>query len=447
LAAGCWSQDDLIDGTFTPEQWAKLQLDFQIPAMDPCTVAGLQPGSCGAAQDLARQMFNDSGLSGGHCSMTTTRACWSQADCPSGETCPAWTPVACATCHDVKNALIDSRTPDNVSQGSVGWTKRNSMTLLNLGYKDKLAAGRDAFSWAGGAKLPGDDHVTHFTTAGSVFELALRKPMSSSAAHVGLAVRTSGPYYMDYRAAAFGDPGYQTDAVVLLNIEKAFDAYLATFVTKPTPFDQYLAGNADAISASAKRGFAVFIGRGTCVECHSGAMFSDYDFHDTGVPQQGARVPDVDLGRGDVTGHQDDGKFVTPSLREIAKTGPYMHDGAMQTLADVIAFYRQGGVGNGFSGTRDPRIQPLDLTDQDAQDLEAFLRTLSQDAPVGGGGSGMHQDAGVPPVPDAWPSCAPGFDPCGIPPMCVPTQVDPMNCGVCGHMCMASQICAMGYCQ
>jgi cytochrome c peroxidase len=415
LASGCrWSEDNPIDGTFTPEQWAKLQQQLAFHPPDPCVLHG-DLTNCPAAQNLAHQMFNDSALTG------------------------TGTPVACVTCHDPGDAYIDPRASNTVSQGAMGPTKRNSMTLLNDGYKDALASGHDAFTWSGGSKLPGDARATEFKTAGSVLELAVRKPMASSIAQVAQLVRANGNYWMLYRVAFGDDPNSDPDGVVFQNLENAFDAYLGTLATRSTPFDQYLAGNVDAIGDTAKRGFAVFVGRGTCIECHSGPLFSDLEFHNTGVPG-------TDLGRGDVTNHHDDdGKFLTGTLREIARTGPYMHNGSIATLAEVIDFYRHGGVASGYVGTRDPRIQPLDLTDDDAQGLEAFLRTLSQDAPVAGGvsGSGMHRDAATEPMPDAWPCPAPGTL-CGN--LCVDINVDPMNCGRCGHVCPAGYVCNLGGC-
>src|SRR5262249_20698146 len=131
------------------------------------------------------------------------------------------------------------------------------------------------------------------------------------------------------------------------------------------------------ISDAAKRGFAVFVGRGMCSECHSGPLFSDLEDHDTGVDQSGPGVPPIDLGRGAITNKDDNGKFLTGPLRQIASTGPYMHDGWLGSLGDVIQFYRQGGVTGSYSGTRDARIVPADMTDDDAADLEVFLGTLT----------------------------------------------------------------------
>jgi cytochrome c peroxidase len=326
--AGCWSADPTTDG-FTPDQWAHLSKDFQLPtAPDPCDLAGVDASHCGAAQQLAKAMFEDTALS------------------VNGT-------VSCKTCHQPP-AWIDTRMSNAVSAGAAGSTRRNSQSLLDLAYMQE-------FTWSGMYTVPGD-----------VLDLAVRKPLASTHDDVVRLVRAS------YAAAydqAFATP-VETDTVedVFTNLESAFTAFLTTdpFLTTDTPFDRFTRGEPTTMSDSAKRGFAVFVGRGTCVECHSGPLFSDQQFHATGVPQASG-----DDGRFEVTGDPaDKGKFLTGTLRDIAYTAPYMHDGSLATLADVIAFYRRGGDPS-YSGTRDPRIVPLDLTDEDAQDLEAFLRSLS----------------------------------------------------------------------
>jgi cytochrome c peroxidase len=107
------------------------------------------------------------------------------------------------------------------------------------------------------------------------------------------------------------------------------------------------------------------------MECHRGSLFSDFKPHVTGVEQRGEHAPVTD------GGHAGTGAFVTPALRNVGETGPYMHDGSLETLADVIWFYRQGGAATGYVGTKDPLIQPLEITDDEARDLEAFLGTLT----------------------------------------------------------------------
>jgi cytochrome c peroxidase len=434
---GCWSEPTTIDG-FNADQWAALQnqLRYTPPA----------PTAMGPSVQLASELFTDTSL--------TVHA---------SDTCKVTpSPVSCKTCHDPRYGWSDPRTPNNVSQGALKYTARNAMTLFSVCSKRVRADGGPAFTWSG-----------QYTSAGQVLELAIKKPFgwcsySDGVAAIASLIRTNGNYLMLY-ASAYGPPGPPSpdaDATVIQNLDKAFDDYFCTtpFITPTTDFDHWLAGEPSMLSDSAKRGFAVFVGRGTCIECHSGPLFSDLQFHNTGVPQVGDNVPAIDNGRGDLTAiPADTGKFLTGTLREIANTGPYMHDGAFETLADVIDFYRHGGVASGYSGTRDPRIAPLDLTDQDALDLEAFLRSLCADPTVCGvpvpppmrdagmPDAGMPPDASVPDVgppdanvPDAFP-CPPGFTMCG--PMCIDTQNDPLNCGACGNVCTAPKLtCAMGSC-
>jgi cytochrome c peroxidase len=342
--AGCWSEADPIDG-FTPDQWTHLQAQLAFPpqaSIDPCLVANLAT-PCTTAIALASELFFDESLSS-----TGT--------------------VSCATCHDPNHDYIDSRVPNNVSLGAMTSTKRNTPTLSNVAYKALFADQPQVFTWSG-----------EYTSPGAVFELALSGPMASNDDRAA-AVILASPDYAAKFTDAFGSPTTMSSAQVVVSLEQAFDAFLSSpeLLTMPTSFDRYLAGDATAISDSAARGFAVFVGRGTCIECHSGPLFSDLQFHDTGVPQTGNNVPATDNGRADVTMNAaDTGKFLTGSLRGVALTAPYMHDGSFATLADVIAFYRNGGVAAGYVGTKDPRIVALDLTDDDANDLEAFLNALS----------------------------------------------------------------------
>ncbi len=196
---------------------------------------------------------------------------------------------------------------------------------------------------------------------------------------------------------------------VMANVGKSIHAFTRTIISRDAPFDRFVAGEDDAISASAKRGLKLFIGDALCADCHAGPTFSDYEFHNLGVPQLGDAdlgIPDEDTGffkglqmsqKGSFTTtgpYSDDpykgkfadsdpmdeshmGQFRTQPLRNIAKTGPFMHAGQLETLKDVVIFYNEGGGAQGFAGTKDDRIQPLDLSDKDIDDLVAFLETLT----------------------------------------------------------------------
>jgi len=169
-----------------------------------------------------------------------------------------------------------------------------------------------------------------------------------------------------------------------------------------------MAGDKDAMSPAAIRGARLFIGHAGCAECHRGSMFTDYGFHNIGAPQVGEYVKKPDNGRIDGVGpltrnmfsrggaFSNDtsntaylsvdttqlpasmtGQFKTPSLRNVSKTAPYMHDGAYQTLWDVVNHYNFGGVTGNYAGDRDPAIAPLMLSDAELADLVEFLEALN----------------------------------------------------------------------
>ena len=139
-----------------------------------------------------------------------------------------------------------------------------------------------------------------------------------------------------------------------------------------SPVDRFRAGDFDALNDAERAGLWFYESRGGCWRCHSGANFSDEDFHDTGV---GARDGEPEPGRFVVTGQAEDrGRFKTPTLRGVARTAPYMHDGSLATLPEVVEFYRQGGRPN---ANLDPLLAPIEMSAADADNLLAFLRALS----------------------------------------------------------------------
>jgi cytochrome c peroxidase len=264
--------------------------------------------------------------------------------------------LSCRSCHDPAHWFIDTRTPNNVSQTATGFTKRNSVGLVDLSYKP-------VFTWIG-----------KYASAGAVLELAIHNAMGSEPALAAQFVRDSFANSAAY-TEVFG-PISDDDTIVFANMKLAFDAYFDRVVSIDSPFDRWRDGDAKALAEDAQRGFAVFVGKGGCIDCHEGPMFSDFAYRNTGIGHNAANTID-DSGRFELTNDPADlGMFVTPSLRNVAQTAPYMHDGAFETLRDVVEFYRRGGDPGGV-GTRDPRIVSLDLTDEDASDLVAFLEALT----------------------------------------------------------------------
>lgn len=152
-------------------------------------------------------------------------------------------------------------------------------------------------------------------------------------------------------------------------IARAIAAYERTALSGDAPYDRFKAGDQDALSESAQRGMKLFFGKAACSSCHSGHSFTDNAFHNIGV---GMDRKDPDVGREAISKLKGDrGAFKTPTLREIARTGPYMHDGSMQTLEEVVEHYNKGGIDNPFL---DEEIFPLKLSDQDKKDLVTFMK-------------------------------------------------------------------------
>jgi cytochrome c peroxidase len=212
--------------------------------------------------------------------------------------------------------------------------------------------------------------------------------------------------------AAAGRPENHTRNLILQIMctqGKFVASYESLLVSRNAPFDQYVAGDENAISLSAKRGLRLFVGKAACANCHLGPFFTDQKFHNIGVPQTGPNVPATDNGRIDsvkdlptsacrangpfsddpsvtwldglVEGDEADrGAFRTPTLRNVSQSAPYMHTGGLATLRDVVHFYNRGGETVGFAGTKHHRIAPLGLTESEIDELVAFLMTLTGEA-------------------------------------------------------------------
>lgn len=160
--------------------------------------------------------------------------------------------------------------------------------------------------------------------------------------------------------------------ITIEGVGKAIASFQRTIVSGNSPADRFdVGGEETALSPAAQRGLALFRGKARCTRCHSGFNFTDEKFHNIGI---GWDTNTVDLGRYMITKTpQDIGAFKTPTLREIARTAPYMHDGRFGTLQEVVNFYNNGGIKNPFQFD----LGALELTDQERRDLVEFLRSLS----------------------------------------------------------------------
>jgi cytochrome c peroxidase len=148
-------------------------------------------------------------------------------------------------------------------------------------------------------------------------------------------------------------------------IAEALASYVRSILSGDSPYDRYLFGDREALTAEQRRGLEVVRGKGNCIACHIGPNFSDEQLHNTGVAFLAGNPEDRGGGSGN---------FKTPTLREVGRTSPYMHNGSLATLEDVVDFYADGGRPN---PNLDRDMAPRSFTRSDRQDLLAFLRSLS----------------------------------------------------------------------
>lgn len=267
--------------------------------------------------------------------------------------------VSCATCHEPERAFADTRPLAVGVLGRIG--KRNSPALVNRGF------GRLHF-WDGRA---------------ATLEAQVLQPIvdpNEMAATLDEIVARLGAD--DAYRTAFQDVFARP--VTTDDLGRALASYLRTIRSGDSPYDRFLDGATDALSADAQLGLTVFRGKGRCTICHREPTFSDEAFHNTGVAWRPAPV--TEAGTAATGEYQDDGRFAvtsnarergmfkTPTLREIARTAPYMHDGSLATLSAVVDFYNGGGRPN---PNLMPLIRPLGLTDAEKRGLIAFLESLS----------------------------------------------------------------------
>jgi cytochrome c peroxidase len=157
------------------------------------------------------------------------------------------------------------------------------------------------------------------------------------------------------------------------DVTAALASYVRTIRSGDSRFDRYAAGQTQALNALEKSGLQLFRGKGNCTACHAGPNFTDERFHNTGVAWRDDRL--IEDGRFAVSGNErDHGAFKTPTLREVARTAPYMHDGSIATLEEVTEFYSDGGRSNPFL---DSEIRQRNFTTEEKRALVAFLRSLS----------------------------------------------------------------------
>jgi len=256
--------------------------------------------------------------------------------------------VSCASCHAPQHAFTDGSPVSTGIRSQKGG--RSAPTVINRAYS--LAQ-----FWDG--------------RAGTLEEQAkgpMANPIEMGNTHEGVVSKIQSiAGYRPLFAKAFGSEEINIDRVA-----QAIACFERTVLSGNAPYDRYKAGQKSAMSAAQVHGMKVFFEKAQCDRCHEGSNFTLNAYANLGV---GTDKPDPDVGRFAVTKDQRDwGVFKTPTLREIEHTPPYMHDGSLKTLDDVVEFYNKGGIPN---RNLDANIKPLKLSEQEKKDLVSFLKALS----------------------------------------------------------------------
>lgn len=256
--------------------------------------------------------------------------------------------TSCASCHDPDRAFTDGRA---VSVGVFARRgTRNTPTLVNRAW------GKSYF-WDGRTPTL-EEQVTGPIEHPGEMDL----PLPSAV----LRLRQDPQSVRQFQSVFGADPDEKL-------LARALASYVRTILSGASRFDHYQNGRAEALSSEERSGLELFRGKANCVACHSGPNFTDELFHNTGVAWRDGTMDDP--GRGAVTGRENDrGAFKTPTLRQIAHTAPYMHDGHLKTLREVVEFYDRGGHAN---PQLDPEIKSLRLHESEKRALVLFLESLT----------------------------------------------------------------------
>jgi cytochrome c peroxidase len=252
--------------------------------------------------------------------------------------------VSCASCHDPAKGWSNGERFATGVDGQVGG--RSAPTIINTTYQ------RFQF-WDG--------------RAGTLEEQALgpiQNPIEMNMTLPEVEQKLNAiPGYREQFQQVFGTE------VTAEAIGKAIAAYERTVLSGNAPYDRFIAGDEKALSEAAQRGMKLFFGKGHCSACHVGPNFTDNAFHNVGV---GMDQKEPDVGREAISKLEGDrGGFKTPTLREIARTAPYMHDGSLKTLEDVVKHYLKGGIENPYL---DEEIYEIKLAEADIADIVAFMK-------------------------------------------------------------------------
>lgn len=257
--------------------------------------------------------------------------------------------MSCATCHDPEQGWGNG---EKLAEGTSGIRgKRNVQTIMNVGFYKYLF-------WDGRVKTLEEQALV------PVFE---KTEMGMESEEQLLERINENDEYKTMFAAAFDD------GITAANIAKSLATFQRTIYVKETPYDRYIAGDKTAMSASAIRGERVFFNRrkANCGTCHPAPMFTDQRPYNIGI---GMDQPEPDWGFHHTKGWGFWGKFRSPSLRGISQTGPYMHDGSLATLEEVVDYYDRGGIDHEYTDVAIQNVGLTRMSERDKKDLVAFMR-------------------------------------------------------------------------
>jgi cytochrome c peroxidase len=274
--------------------------------------------------------------------------------------------MSCSTCHDPEKGYSDDLAISLSYPTTRNW--RNSPTLINVGFQ----------------KLLFHDGRAHTLEEQALFPMMSAFEMNRNLDFVEEVIRSVPEYVEAFRRVFGGDVSRERMAMALAAFER-------TLVSVNSPLDRFLKGDSKALSPEAKKGYDLFIGKGKCADCHDGVNLADNRFYALNVPENEEQEKDPrvaatrrfvakvshyddylnlkeDPGRYLVTKDKNDWKaFRTPTLRDIARTGPYMHNGIFETLEQVIEFFDLGG------GKGNTALKPLKLSAQEKKALKVFM--------------------------------------------------------------------------
>jgi cytochrome c peroxidase len=262
--------------------------------------------------------------------------------------------VSCASCHAPEKAFGDGQPVSTGIKKQKGG--RSAPTVINRAYSTLQFWDGRAASLEEQAKGP----------LANPLEMTMAK--DAAAAHKACVACLKGiPGYVQRFKKVYGTADFDID-----HVAKAIATFERTVLSGNAPYDRYENGDKKALSPAQVRGMDVFFNKAKCDSCHIGFNFTDGSYENIGI---GMDKVSPDLGRFMVTKRDDEkGAFKTPTLREVEHTGPYMHDGSLKTLEEVVEHYNKGGIKNPWL---DERMKPLNLTTDQKKDLVEFLKALS----------------------------------------------------------------------